>query len=180
MNKLIKYIKYIGFIGSGICSIAYITLIIVLIKGFKTPDDITQTITFSIITTIVGLIILELLKIQGIELAKDLDINKGTLEAYYGTKTKDKINHSLTYYFVTSTLKDVLFKGLSFCVSTFGVIYICIVGSNDYSLLLLGIVNLLLFVMFGLLTLSQAYDTFNNNIIPYMKEKISEVKNDNI
>lgn len=175
-KKILPILKYIGFIGSVITSVAYIALIIVLIQGFKVNEDITQQITFSVITTIVGLIILELLKVQGISLAKGLEENKDTLNKYYGSKTKDKKNHSLKHYYITSTIADVAIKGLSFVVTTFGIIYICIQGSNDYSLLLLGIVNLLMFICFGLLTMVSAYDKFNTSIIPYMKEKIEEVQ----
>ena len=49
-------------------------------------------------------------------------------------------------------------------------------GSNDWNLLLLAMVNLIMFICFGFLALVNAYEFFNNKFIPYMKEKIDETK----
>lgn len=48
-------------------------------------------------------------------------------------------------------------------------------GSNDYNLLFLAIVNLLMFVCFGFISLVNAYDFYNNNHVPYMKEQLEKV-----
>ena len=96
------------------------------------------------------------------------------IKDYYSNKTKDKKNHSLSFFWITSIIKDVITKGLSIAASTCGLIYIVIIGSNDWSLLLMSIVNLLLFICFGLLSLNKAYDYFNNTYVAYMKEKINE------
>ena len=176
-DKFEKHIKpiltYVGLIGAVLTSIAYIILIFILIKGFK-YEQTTQTIVFALVNAAVGLIIANFLKYQGISFAKELPDNQQVIKDYYGNKTKDKKNHSLSFFWVTSIIKDVITKGLSIAASTCGLIYIVIVGSNDWSLLLMSIVNLLLFICFGLLSLNKAYDYFNNTYVAYMRERINE------
>ena len=176
-EKFEKHIKpiltYIGLIGAVLTSIAYIILIFILIKGFK-YEQTTQTIVFALVNAAVGLIIANFLKYQGISFAKEIPANQELLKNYYGAKTKDKKNHSLSFFWITSIIKDIITKGLSIAATTCGLIYIVIVGSNDWSLLLMSIVNLLLFICFGLLSLNKAYDYFNNTYVAYMKERIDE------
>ena len=176
-EKFEKHIKpiltYIGLIGAVLTSIAYIILIFILIKGFK-YEQTTQTIVFALVNAAVGLIIANFLKYQGISFAKEIPANQELLKNYYGAKTKDKKNHSLSFFWITSIIKDIITKGLSIAATTCGLIYIVIVGSNDWSLLLMSIVNLLLFICFGLLSLNKAYDYFNNTYVAYMKERINE------
>ena len=172
-KKIKPILTYIGLIGAVLTSIAYIILIFILIKGFK-YEQTTQTIVFALVNAAVGLIIANFLKYQGISFAKELPDNQQVIKDYYSNKTKDKKNHSLSFFWITSIIKDVITKGLSIAASTCGLIYIVIVGSNDWSLLLMSIVNLLLFICFGLLSLNKAYDYFNNTYVAYMKEKINE------
>ena len=182
-DKFERHIKpiltYIGLIGAVLTSIAYIILIFILIKGFK-YEQTTQTIVFALVNAAVGLIIANFLKYQGISFAKELPDNQQVIKDYYGNKTKDKKNHSLSFFWITSIIKDVITKGLSIAASTCGLIYIVIVGSNDWSLLLMSIVNLLLFICFGLLSLNKAYDYFNNTYVAYMKERINETSKEKI
>lgn len=152
-------------------------IILVLIKGFKVQQT-TQTLVYAVVNAGVGLIIANLLKYQGISFAKELPDNQQVIKDYYGNKTKDKKNHSLGFFWTTSIIKDVLTKGLSVAGSTMGLIYIVIVGSNDWSLMMMAIVNLLLFICFGLLALNKGYDYYNNTYVAYMKEKINEVSKD--
>lgn len=170
-NKIKPVLTYIGIIGASITSVAYIILMFILIKGFEYQQTV-QTITFAVINAAVGLIIANFLKYQGISFAKELDQNRELVKEYYATKTKDKKNHSLGFFWATSLIKDILIKGLSIAFVTCGLIYIVIVGSNDWNLLLLAIVNLLLFICFGLLSLNKAYEYYNNIYVNYMKEQI--------
>lgn len=182
-EKFEKHVKpiltYIGLIGAVLTSIAYIILIFILIKGFK-YEQTTQTIVFALVNAAVGLIIANFLKYQGISFAKEIPANQKLLKDYYGSKTKDKKNHSLSFFWITSIIKDIITKGLSIAATTCGLIYIVIVGSNDWSLLLMSIVNLLLFICFGLLSLNKAYDYFNNTYVAYMKERINEAPKEKI
>lgn len=172
-EKIKPILTYIGLIGAVITSVAYIILVVVLIKGFQYQQT-TQTLIFALSNAAVGMIIATFLKYQGVSFAKELPENQEVITDYYSNRTKDKKNHSIQYFWIVTTIKDVLFKGLSVAASTLGLIYIVIVGSNDWSLLLLALVNLLLFICFGLLALNQAYDYYNNIYINYMKDRLAE------
>ena len=152
-------------------SIMYIIIVVILIIGFK-AQSIQNTIVFAVINAIVGLMIMQFLKIQGISFAKNLPENIEIIKQYYNTKTKDKKIQSIKYYWTSSLIKDFISKGLSIAFTTAGIIYIVIVGSNDYTLLLLALVNLILFICFGLLALNNAYEFYNNKHVPYMQEMI--------
>ena len=177
-EKLINVLKYIGIIGATICSVAYIFVVIVLIQGFKV-ETTTQTVIFAVVNAIVGFIIMQFLKVQGEQFAKNKPENKKIIDEYYNSKTKDKKLHSMRYYWVTSIIQDIFTKVLTVFASTFGIIYIVVIGSNDWNLLMLAFVNLLLFICFGLLALNSAFEFFNNKHIPYMKEKIREINESN-
>ena len=160
-KKIQPILQYVGVIGAILMSIMYIIVVVILIIGFK-AQSIQNTIVFAIINAIVGLIIMQFLKIQGISFAKNLPENIEIIKQYYNTKTRDKKIQSIKYYWTTSLIKDFIFKGISIASTTAGIIYIVIVGSNDYTLLLLALVNLILFICFGLLALNSAYEFYNN------------------
>ena len=168
-------LEYIGTIGAILMAVAYIIVIFVLIYGLKAQSFI-QTLTFSLVSAAVGLGIMQLLKLQGITFAQSIPENKATLDEYYNTQTNDKRPRSLSYFWVTSVIRDLIVKGFTIIASTAGVIYIVIQGSEDIILLLLGIINLILFACFGLISLSKAYDFVNNSHIPYVKLQIEKVK----
>ena len=170
-KRIQPILQYVGVIGATLMSIMYIITVVILIIGFK-AQSIQNTIVFAIINAIVGLMIMQFLKIQGISFAKNLPENIEIVKQYYNTKTKDKKIQSIKYYWTSSLIKDFISKGLSVAFTTAGIIYIVIVGSNDYTLLLLALVNLILFICFGLLALSNAYEFYNNKHVPYMKEMI--------
>lgn len=174
-EKLINLLKYIGIMGASICSFAYIIVVVVLIQGFKI-EQTAQTIIFAVVNAIVGFIIMQFLKVQGEQFAKNKEENKPIISEYYNSKTKDKKLHSMKYYWITSVLKDIFTKVVTVFISTVGIVYIVVVGSNDWNLLMLALVNLLLFICFGLLALNNAYEFFNNRHIPYMLAKINEIK----
>lgn len=175
-KRLLNILKYVGIIGATICSVAYIVVVLVLIQGFKV-ENTTQTVTFALVNAVVGFIILTFLKIQGESFAKSLPENKAISEAYYAGETRDKKYHSMKYFWITSTIKDILTKVLGVFASTFGIIYIVIIGSNDWNLLLLALVNLLLFISFGLLGLEKSYEFYNTRMVPYMQHQL-EMRSD--
>ena len=174
-RKIQPILTYIGGIGATLMSIMYIVAVFILIIGFK-AQSIQATVIFAVVNAIVGLIIMQFLKIQGVSFAKNLPKNKKILEEYYNTKTKDKKLHSITFYWVTSCVKDILIKGICVIISTMGVVYIVIQGCNDYNLLLLALVNLVMFICFGLLALNKAYDFYNERHIPYIIDQINKEK----
>jgi len=166
-------LQYVGAIGAGIMSVAYIILVFVLINGFRAETTLKTTV-FAIVNAGVGFVIMQFLKYQGVSFAEQIEENKKILEEYYGTKTKDKKNHSMTYFWITSVVKDVFVKCSSLAITTVGLIYIVIQGSKDYNLILLAIVNLFMFICFGFLSLVKAYKYFNRVYIEYIKEQLKE------
>ena len=172
-NKVKPILTYVGAIGAILTSCAYIILMIVLIEGFH-YEQTKQAVLFAIVNAIVGLIIANFLKYQGLTFAKELPENEEIVKEYYSTKKKKKKPHSLEYFWVTSIIKDIITKGCTVAISTTGLIYIVIVGSNDWNLMLLALVNLILFICFGLIALNKGYDYYNNTYVNYMKEKIDE------
>lgn len=177
-KKIKPILQYIGAIGAVLMSIMYIVCVVILIVGFKAQTILNVTI-FAIVNALVGLIIMQFLKIQGISFAKNIPENKEILDKYYSTKTKDKKYRSINFYWATSLTKDILLRGLSVIASSIGLIYIVIQGCNDYTLLLLALVNLVMFICFGLLALNQAYEFYNNRHIPYILHQLEINKDDN-
>lgn len=171
-TKIAPALQYVGAIGACLMVIAYVAVVFVLINGFKV-QNFTQTAIFAIINGIVGLIICQFLKIQGVSFAESLDENKSIITQYYTKETKDKKYESINSYWVKSIFKDVAFKLTSISITSAGLIYIVIEGSNDYSLLLLALVNLIMFICFGLLGLVSAYNFYNNKHVPYMIHQLN-------
>lgn len=174
-KHILPILKYIGMIGAILMSIAYVIVTIILVVGFE-QNELKGDLIFASVNALIGLMIMLFLKIQGISFAKCIKENKEILDEYYNTKTKDKKLRSIKYYWTVSTIKDVLIKAISIMITTFGIMYIVIQGCKDYMLFLLAAVNLILFACFGLLSLSQAYDFFNNRHIPYIKEQLQKLK----
>lgn len=170
-KKIKPLLQYVGAIGAAIMSIMYIIVIVVLIVGFET-HDLKNTTVFSLINAVVGLIIMQFLKIQGISFAKNLPENQTLIKEYYGTLTADKKMKSIKSFMLWSTIKDIAIKGAGLIISSIGIIYIVIQGSGDYTLLLLAVVNLLMFISFGILSMNSAYEFYNNYHVPYMKEQL--------
>ena len=174
-KKILPILNYVGIIGAAIMTIAYIIAVFVLIKGFK-AETLLQTTIFGCVNAATGFVIMQFLKIQGVSFAKMLPENQEVIKDYYRTKTKDKKIRSITYFWTTSVIKDVLTKCATLAATTIGLIYIVIQGSNDYNLLFLAIVNLLMFMCFGFISLVNAYDFYNQRHVPYMVEQLSKAK----
>lgn len=174
-SKIKPILTYVGTIGAVLTGIAYIALVWILIFGFS-AHNVVQTLLFAVVNGAIGFIIMQMLKVQGTDFAKQLPDNKPILDEYYSSKTKDQKLRSIKYYWITSVIKDVVFKALTITITTAGMIYIIIEGSNDYVLLLLAFVNLMMFFCFGLLSLSSAYDFFNTRHMAYIKEQLRILK----
>lgn len=174
-TKIQPILNYVGLIGACITAIAYIIIVMVMIIGFKAQMTAT-TLVFAIVNAVIGLIIMQLLKVQGISFAKNLPENKAIIDEYYKKDTKDKKYVSINTFWRRSVIKDIIFKGISVGISSAGLIFIVIVGTNDYNLLLLALTNLLMFICFGLLSLNTAYEFYNNRHVPYMIEMLRLAK----
>lgn len=174
-NKIKPLLQYVGTIGAVLMCIAYIVVVFVLVLGFKVKN-LEQSIIFALVNAVVGIIIMQFLKIQGIDFAKSLPENQEILNKYY-TKRKKKKSYSINHFWIVSVIKDVIMKGLSIAITSAGLIYIVIEGSSDYNLLLLAVVNLIMFICFGFLSMTSAYDFYNEKHIPFIKDKLIEIEN---
>lgn len=174
-EKILPLLNYIGAIGAVITSIAYIIIVFVLIQGFEKETTLHTTV-FALVNAGVGFVILQFLKYQGISFAEMKPENEEILKQYYGTKTKDKKSHSMIYFWITSVVKDVFIKCATLAITSIGIVYLIIKGNKDYNLILLAIVNLLMFICFGFLSLVKSYKYFNRTYIKYIKERLAEVE----
>lgn len=172
-EKILPILNYVGIIGACIMAIAYIIAVFVLIRGFQ-AEELLQTTVFACVNAATGFIIMQFLKMQGVSFAKMLPENQEIIKKYYKTKTKDKKIRSINFYWTTSIIKDALIKCATLAATTIGVIYIVIQGSNDYNLLFLAVVNLLMFICFGFISLVNAYDFYNNRHVPYMIDQLDK------
>lgn len=169
-DKIKPLLLYVGTIGAILMCIAYFVVVLVLVFGFEVKSP-TQSIIFATINAIVGLVIMQFLKVQGIAFAKEIPENQEVLKKYY-TKREKKKSYDISYYWIKSIIEDVLAKGLGIAVTSAGLIYIVVEGSQDYNLILLAVVNLIMFICFGFISLTKSYDFFNENYIPYVKDQI--------
>lgn len=174
-KKIKPILGYVGLIGAVICTFAYVLVIFVLINGFE-EKDFLETTVFAIVTAAVGFIVMQFLKIQGESFASEIPENKAITDKFSRSKKNKKV-HSMSYYWITSVIKDLFTKVLTIAASAVGVIYIVIEGSHDYNLLLLAAVNILMFICFGLIALVKTYDYYNNSYIPWLLRK-GELEND--
>lgn len=175
-KKIKPMFTYVGSIGAVFAAIAYIIIVVIMVFGVAVSQTPFQTFIFAIINATIGLIIMQFLKIQGMDLAKRLEQNVPVLTEWNATRAKDKKLHGLRWFWFTTLTKDVIIKCITLASTTFGIIYIVVSASQDYTLLLLALFNLIMFACFGLLSLVNAYDFFNDEYIPFLKEKINEKK----
>jgi hypothetical protein len=173
-EKIKPFLTYVGAIGAVFSGIMYILATIVLIMGFQ-AKTFTQAIVFAVVSAILGLIIMFFLRYQGLSFAKAIPENQEVLNKYNNKQAKTK-HHTLKYFWIKNTIIDVLIKGCTVALSTAGIIYIVIEGSQDFKLILLAIANLILFACLGLIALANAYDFYNEQWVPYMQEQI-ELRN---
>lgn len=178
-KKIKPILLYVGTIGAILMAVAYIILMLILILGFQVRANFIETIVFSVITAAMGFIIMQFLKVQGIDFAKNLPNNVETLKKYNQKKPKKKHYHSLTAYWITTICIDIITKVATVAIATAGIIYIVYAGSQNYTLLLLAGVNLIMFACFGLISLVSAYDFFNDSYIPYIIETGEKYEREN-
>lgn len=177
-KKIKPILLYVGTIGAALMSIGYIILMFVLVLGFNAQSNMTQSIVFAIVNAVVGFVIMQFLKIQGVDFAKNLPDNIEIMKQWSQKKKKDKKHHSMKFFWTKTVIGDVLGKALTVGITTAGIIYIVIEGSQDYNMLLLSVVNLLMFACFGLISLVKAYEFYNNEYIPFIQDSIIKRNNE--
>ena len=178
-DKIKNILLYTGVIGALISAIAYVVLTIVIVMGFETEMDSNKQLLFSIIGALDGLLITNLLRSQGVSLAKQEPQNKAVMDEYNKLINKNKKVKSLKqihYYFVKNFIMDIFSKAATIGATSYFMLYIFMDGSGDVSLILLAFANIFMFMGFGLIALSKFYDLYNNEHIQAVKELIERLK----
>lgn len=176
-KKIKPILMYVGTIGAVLSAIAYIILIFTMIFGLTVDASIQDTIIFACVNAVIGFVIMQFLKIQGISFAKNykhsIEITTKWREL---NPIKDKRKHSLKHYWFVSIVKDIITRVLLIVITTICIIYLVIKGTHDYTYLLLMLVNLIMFACFGLISLVNAHDFYVEQHIPFLEEQINEKK----
>jgi hypothetical protein len=170
---------YVGFAGALISAVAYIIMTIVMINGFSSAIDVEKQITFSILSSMIGLVISFLLRSQGIAFAKNEDEAQEVMKEYRELRNKEKDTKDLRtigYHMTIATIKDIIIKGTMIAGSMFGIFYMFAEGNGDWSLLGLALSNILMFTGFGLVALSKMYDKYIDEHLNVVRERISRIK----
>ena len=182
LNETIKSLLiYVGFAAALISAIAYIIITWVMVKGFTTDLELANQITFAIIGAIVGVSITISLIMQGIAFAKRDDKAQQVMTNYYKAlnKTKkEKQFHTIEHYIKWAIIKTILLRGTTVAITTFFVLYIFIEGNGNWSLLGLAVANICMFIGFGLVGLSNAYDHYLKQHIPIIEELTTRLEQD--
>lgn len=170
-KKIKPLLQYIGTIGATILSIIYMFVIGILIAGFK-AHTWDQILVFAIINAAFGCLITFFLREQGRSFARNIPENDIVVKEYYGLLQKQKKYRTLRGYYISTTITDILGRATCVILGTLGIMWIVIQGTNDWMMAILAVVNLFLFICFGLLALAAMYDFYNTQWVPRMKYEI--------
>lgn len=174
-DKIKRILEYTGIIGSIISAMAYILVTLVIVLGFESAIDIQKQLLFAILGAFTGLMITFGLRSQGVVFAAKEPNSKAVMKEYYDKMNKKKTIKQLKtikHYLVVMTIGDFFLKGLTMAVSTYFILYIFMEGSGDFALLVLAAANLSMFISFGVVALSKAYDKYLDEHIPAIREII--------
>ena len=130
-DKIKNILLYTGVIGALISAIAYVVLTIVIVMGFETEMDSNKQLLFSIIGALDGLLITNLLRSQGVSLAKQEPQNKAVMDEYNKLINKNKKVKSLKqihYYFVKNFIMDIFSKAATIGATSYFMLYIFMDG----------------------------------------------------
>lgn len=171
-----KMVFWIGTICASISLFAYIIIVTIMVVGFKVSTDITADIIFAVVNAIVGIIIAQFLKVQGVSFAKAEPETKEWLDKWTKRRTKERKYKSMKTYWRSSVTKDILFKGIFIALLTVGTIYIFIEASNDTMKILMALFNIIMFIGFGLVSLANAYNFMKGEHVEWIKVQLEEAE----
>lgn len=174
-ESLKKVLLWTGLIGSILGGITYLITIYIIVQGFNTSKDVATEILFLVISSIFGVVIIGLVRIQGATLAASEPASREVTSRYNKAlnKTKSlKKLRTINHYLVKSTIFDIFTKGLLIGFSSYAIFVWAYNGNGNYSLFLLALGQLLMFYGFGVLGLSKAYDKYIYEHLPILEERI--------
>lgn len=177
-DTLKKFMLWTASIGAALTAVFYLLAIIILVTGIENTLTQEKQLLYSLIGAITGMIMMYLLREQGIALAANELESKKIMSEYYKALNKTKKLKQLKtigYYRVLWLIIDVFTKGVTVMASTLGIIYIFIEGNGDLGLILLATANLFLFTTFGIIGLSKAYNKYINEHLPAILERTQKL-----
>ncbi len=177
-EKVKTALVYTGSILTVMSAIAYLVVVAILVYGFETKVDSNQLLVFLGLGAFTGVLMNLSMRIQGIDFAKELPDSKEVLEELTNlTGKSDKVKlYPIWVMFLKTILQDIFIKGGSIMVTLYFSIEIVINGLGDNKYFYLGIVNVLLYLGLGMLSLAKAYDYYIEKHIPYMQQRINRLK----
>lgn len=178
-DTLKKFMLWTASIGAALTAVFYLLAIIILVTGIQNTLTQEKQLLFSLMGAVTGMIMMYLLREQGISLAANESESKQIMSEYYKALNKTKKLKQLKmigYYRVLWLVIDLFTKGVTVMASTMGIIYVFIEGNGDLGLILLATANLFLFTTFGIIGLSKAYDKYINEHLPAVIERTQQLK----
>lgn len=178
VNAFMNIMLYVGFGLAGLVGIVYLMLLYIIIEGFEVKIDSNGLIVILGLSALAGIMISLALRTQGIAYAKQTEEAKAVDKEYAKLVGKDAdIKLQKMWVFeLTNILKDVFVKGLSIATTLYLSFTLIVEGIGDMQYLLLGVSNVVLYFGLGLVGMVKAYNFYNDNQIPLIKQKIERLK----
>lgn len=177
-KKLDSILLWVGAAGAVISSIAYITVMVILVMGISVNMQVEQLLLVSIIGGVAGILITVMLRIQGVILASNEEESKQVMKAYRVALNKGKKPRSLktiTWYMNVKLIGDILLKATTIAVSTYFMISIFTQGNGDMALIGLAFANTFMFISFGILALRGAYQFYTEEHLNAIRERTEQI-----
>lgn len=179
-DKIRLLLDKVMFVAAGGVFLFYLGTILLFIIGLTTNLKVDVMFTFTAISGLVMTLAITLFRAQGVKDASKLPDNIKVNEEWIrltNTKVeKEKKLRNIGTFMTINTIKDLLFKGLSLAGVTYGVLYIAINGSGEWSLILPALGNVCMAIAMGLKGYVNTYDFYNEEHIPGLKERIRRFK----
>lgn len=172
-KALVQLLNNIGIVCSIIAGTADIIFVLIMVLGVNIDIKFNALILYSIVNSLIGILINILLRFQGVKYA-ELE-NQELCEKFYVKKVKEtKKPLSIEKWQALHGFLDFLTKGTFTAFSIFGIIYISIEGSKNPIQILITLTTLILYVCFGLISMNSGYDRFYMVQKPYMELFLEE------
>lgn len=178
MKKIENILQFAGFILTILSAIAYLVIVYIIITGFEIQAASDKLLIFLILGGIAGVMISLSLRIQGIAFAKMEPESKRVLKQYQeliGNDKETKLLPMWAFQLINIAI-DIIIKGTSIVLTLYYSISIIIEGLGDFKYFYLGIVNILLYLGLGLLSMTKAYNHYIEKEIPLINQKINKIK----
>lgn len=178
VSKIQQALTWAGVALAAIAAIGYLVLVVILVNGFQVNVGNELLAMFLFLGAADGILISASLRAQGVTFAKNEEVSKKTIAEYRETlgKSNEVKLRPIWVMWLTSTVKDVLFKGATTFLTLYFSISLMIEGMGDTTYIYLALFNILMFIGFGLISLSSGYNYYLDRHIPYLQQKIKEMK----